>query len=573
LPFDLQNANEAITNASVKFTDKNDNNLQYEITNYNRGDGYNGFRQKILQHFFKNDFTFNTNISFTNFNATLQKGTFIRPSVELNKTFSKLNALQTGVRYMGEQNKLTNKIADTLSTSSFGFNVYEFFIKSNEKKLNKWGVSFAVRTDLLPKINDLKIADKSDNYNLFTELMSNEHHKFRFTGTYRKLSIVDSSISRQKADRSILGRAEYFVNEWKGFLNANFLYELGSGQEQKREYSFVEVPAGQGQYTWVDYNANGIPELNEFEEAIFPDQRKYIRIFTPTSQYVKANYLQFNYSIDLDPKAIVSAKNKSTISKILRRSSTSSALQISKKNVAQNDFLFNPFSKSLIDTNLITLNSYFSNTYFYNRTSSKFGFEFTHSNASNKSILSYGFESRDLRTVFARIRFSLKRNLVSTILFKQVKNVLTTQAVKFGNKNYDVLQNAIEPSLSYTYKSNLRATLGYSYSLKQNRIDSMEKSVNNAITADLKYNILSGSSLNVKFTYNNINFTGYTGSKNTTVGYLLLDGLLPGKNYLWNAEFTKRINGNIEISVQYEGRKPDNTNAIHTGRASLRALL
>ena len=81
---------------------------------------------------------------------------------------------------------------------------------------------------------------------------------------------------------------------------------------------------------------------------------------------------------------------------------------------------------------------------------------------------------------------------------------MATQALKFENRNYNVLQNAVEPSVTYVYKSNLRATLGYVYSKKQNRIDSLEQTINNAITTEAKYNILSGSSINLKFTYNNI---------------------------------------------------------------------
>ena len=572
LPFNVLPASEQLISFSAKVAEKNADFATYEITNYKRGDGYNGLRQRFVQQINKNGLRINSNTSFTNFNAVTQKGNFLRPTLEINKIFKQLKSFEGGIKYLGEQNKLLDKVADTLNFTSFAFNVYEFYARTNQTKLNRWGIAFNIREDYLPKSKSLRAADKSNNYSVFSELFANEHHKLKFTGTYRKLKILDSSVSRQKEDKSILGRTEYYINEFKGFVNGNFLYEIGSGQEQRKEYTYIEVPAGQGFYTWIDYNNNGIPELNEFEEAIFQDQKKYIRIYTPGNQYVKANYLQFNYSLDLDPKTIMNANKNFGLRKILLRSTISSALQIAKKNISKNNFLFNPFSKSNVDSNLLTLNSYLSNTYFYNRTSAKFGFEFTYSVSSTKALLSYGVESRGVGTLNSKVRASIKKNLVVSMLVKQVKNTLATQALKFENRNYNVLQNVIEPSLTYVYKSNLRATIGYIYSKKQNKIDSLEQSINNAITTEAKYNILSGSSINLKFIYNNINFKGYKGSQNTTVGYLLLDGLQPGKNLLWNTEFTKRISGNIEISIQYEARKPGITHTIHTGRASLRAL-
>jgi hypothetical protein len=97
-----------------------------------------------------------------------------------------------------------------------------------------------------------------------------------------------------------------------------------------------------------------------------------------------------------------------------------------------------------------------------------------------------------------------------------------------------------------------------------------EKTITNSLNLEAKYNAVSNTSLTAKFTFSNIN---YTGAPNTTVSYIMLDALQPGKNYLWDINFTKRLVNNLEISFEYEGRKPGGSPTINTGKASLRALL
>jgi hypothetical protein len=572
LPYDIPRADEHLSNAGFKINDKAGNRLKYDIINYNRSDKFNGFRQQLDFYMLTKGWKFSNLVSLTTNNSPLQNGIYLRPTIDVSKTIAKFHNIQVGANYMGENNQQRYKLADSLTPFSFAFNVWQVYLKSDESKLNKWGVSYFTRNDHYPIGKNLVRADRSDNYNLFTELLKNENHQLKFNVTYRKLEVFNAALSRQKADESLLGRAEYFINEWKGLVTGNVLYEVGAGQEQKREFTFIEVPAGQGEYTWNDYNNNGISELNEFEVALFPDQRKYIRVNTPTNQYVKANYVQFNYSIDLTPKMVIAENKAKGLRKLLAKSSTSSALQILKKDLATGNFQFNPFTKQLVDTSLITLSSFFSNTFFFNRMSTRWGMDITHGLTTGKSLLTYGVESRKLSNIIFKARWNVNRKFTANLTLRSVLNSLGTP--KFDNRNYEVEQKIIEPSLSYVNGTNIRVTVAYNFNEKQNTIGFLEKSVNNILSTDIKYNVLSSSTITARFSYNAIRFNYLPGgSPNSTVGYIMLDGLLPGNNYLWNLEYTKRLAGNIEMSIQYDGRKPGATRTVHIGRASVRAIL
>jgi hypothetical protein len=362
------------------------------------------------------------------------------------------------------------------------------------------------------------------------------------------------------------------MNEWKGLVTGNFLYEVGAGQEQRRDLAYLEVPAGTGVFAWIDYNADGVQQLNEFELAAFPDQAKFIRILTPTNEFIKANYITFNYSLGLNPRAIWNKADTKGFAKFLARFNYSTSLQTNRKALSEGRFAFDPFKYNVNDTALITLNTITAHTISFNRFSSKWGIDFNNLRNNGKALLTYGYESRTLRDWTAKLRVNFSRSVSMTLNGRTGSNALSTPNAQFDNRNYELSIRSLEPGIAFIRGTAFRLALTYKLEAKENKPQfGGETSRSHAFNLETKYNVLQNSSITGKFTYNNINFNAVNGNT-TTVSYTMLDGLLPGRNLLWSLTLTKRLLNNLELNFQYDGRKPAEARTVHIGRAAITAL-
>lgn len=569
LEFEPVPANEHLPFVNLQLSDSANNSLTYQSLAYIRGDGYKGFRQLLLQEQKIKGWQLRNVFSLTNFNSLQNKGFFLRPSVDVSRVFPALKNYTLGTTYSVEHSELHDRVTDSVSPSSFAFTTISAYIRSNQAKDNKWSLTYFTRSDKIPYAKRLEQIDRSHNITLATELLANSHHQFRLNVTYRQLIVINQTLSNLQPEKSMLGRAEYAINEFKGFVTGNVLYEVGAGQAQRRDFSYIEVPAGRGEFAWNDYNSDGIPQLNEFETALFADQAKYIRIFTPTNQYVKANYTQFNYSLSLNPRTLTSTFKNKKIGNFIGKINLQSSLQIAKKELANGSLVFNPFKGAINDTSLLTLTNVFTNSVSFNRFSTKWGFDVSNAINFNKSLLTYGFESRQLKEWTLRGRWNPARQFTLEIIQKAGNNSLNTP--KFDNRNYDIKTINSEPRLTFTSGTNYRLSTSYEFDQKKNLpVYGGERSISNSLNAEGKFNSVNNTSFTGKLTYTKID---YTGAPNTTVSYIMLDALLPGKNVLWSFDLTKRLGNNLELNFQYEGRKPAEARTIHIGRASLRAIL
>jgi len=566
LPYDATPANENIFSAAIGLQNKFNHTVKYIFSGYLRSNNYQAFRNSIIHQGNAAGWKFNNQFNYTRIDENRQSGYFLRPIVDVNRLLRKMKNYQVGMNYSLEHNELKYKQFDSLNPTSFSFDVWQLYFKSPDNLPNKWGVSYFTRSDKYPFGNKLVRTDRSQNINVFTELMRNENHQLRFNTTFRKLNILDEKYSTRKPDETILGRVEYNTNVWKGGISGNALYELGTGQEPRRNFAYLEVPPGQGEYTWIDFNNDGIQQLNEFEVARFRDQAKFIRIFTPTTDFVKANYLQFNYSVTVNPRSAINVAKAKGFQKMLTRVYFQSSLQIGRKEIADGPASFNPFDNSFEDTTLLTLSQLFSNSFSFNRFSSLWGVDINNIRTSGRAFLSYGYETRKLNDWNMKARINIGKKFTIDMIARKLINELLTP--EFINRNFRVEGNSLEPRFTYTKGTVLRAQAGYSFDKKKNT-SGPEKSSTNSLNTEVKYNVLSNTSLTGRFTYSQID---YNASPNTSISYIMLDGLLPGKNFLWTLDLTQRLTSFLELSFQYEGRKAGTSGVVHIGRAQIRAL-
>lgn len=572
LPITVNAATENLFKANARVHTKNGNAVEYRFENYQRSDGYSGVRNGLLHRADYGNWHFNNQINITNFNVSDQKGYYLKPILDVSKDFPKFGNHRIGAGYTLERNFSKYKQYDSLNAASFAFDIWQVYIKSPVSKPNKWGLTYFTRSDSYAFQGKLLRSDRSNNINAYTELMKSEKHQLRVNVTYRNLEILNDKVNAsRKPEETILGRTEYLINEFKGLINGNVLYEVGTGQEQRRNFAYVEVPAGQGEYTWIDYNNDGIQQLNEFELSQFRDQAKYIRIFTPTNEYIKANYLQFNYSFIINPRATINTAKATSFQKFLAKLYFQSSLQVYKKEMS-GSLSFNPFSTPLSDTSLIILNKILSNSFSFNRSSSVWGLDFNNIRNDNKAFLTYGYESRKVNEWNIKGRWNISRTLLFELMGRQGLNRLVTP--NFDNRNYNIEAIGFEPRISFTRNTSFRVLLGYKFDDKTNT-DSTQKATIHSMMSEVKYNVVSSTSITAKFTYSQIKYNdpANAGNSNTSVSYIMLDALLPGKNFLWTIDLTKRLTSYLELNFQYEGRKSASSNTVHIGRASLRAIL
>ena len=63
----------------------------------------------------------------------------------------------------------------------------------------------------------------------------------------------------------------------------------------------------------------------------------------------------------------------------------------------------------------------------------------------------------------------------------------------------------------------------------------------------------------------------FEGDASQPVAFQMLEGLRPGRNLTWRLLLQKNLTQYLDININYQGRKSETSQTIHTGNVQLRA--
>lgn len=550
--------NQLLYSSGVFYKHNTLGTLNYRFEYLNLSEMFNGTKHSATSNLTFGGWQLSSVSSVLNADSDKAVSTFIR---SYNTIQYKYKKFWLGGGVSAENNQQKDKDSLKFTNLSQKFTAYEAFtgVGDTSKVYTQIGYKFRVNDSL--RANLLQKVNVSNTYYLDSRLVKTKLTNLGMYVNYRALNQV---FEEDEDEKSLNSRLQFSQLLLKKKVHWNTLFETNSGTLPQQDFSYVEVEAGQGAYMWIDYNNNGVQELNEFELAQFEDQAKYIRVLLPNQVFIKTHEFKFSQTLTLNPYSWATSKNKTK--KWVSHFYNQSSYLTHRKN-ERNAANFDPLNFDKENPLGIQLN--FKNVLFYNRGKQRYTTSYTYLKSNTKNVLSIGYIENTLESHQLNFNHKIK-NTWLTQLFSSIENSKSDNE-NFNAKNFKIDTYKLQPKLSYLLNDNTRFELLYQFTKKDNyrtKIEKLEQHKYGIIFSYTPKKAAEKAAITGEFSYFNNTFNGNAA---TPVGFQLLEGLQPGKNFTWRLLAQQKLTKFLDLNINYLGRATQDSKAIHTGSVELKA--
>ena len=527
----------------------------YKYSHLSYSNIYNGNKHELKANLQFNNTFLTAKASFLQNTSTLEENIFLITSAKAEQRFTKswLGAF-TNIENNSRQNTVTKEFVAT----SHRFKEHEayFGVGDSTKVFAKIGFNFRNNDSI--KSNKFKEINNRKTLYINSKLIQNETTNLSLYANYRN-TINHFTEDEQSLNSKIIFSKKLFKN----FVNFATSFESASGNIAQQEFVYVETEQGQGFYTWIDYNNDGIEDFDEFEIAEFRDQASYLRLPLPNLSFLATQRAKFTQNLNI---SFTQWKTKKGVKKLLSYFNNESFLLVDNEQERLGDsFNFNPFDFN--EDKLVGLNFNLRNSLYFNRNLQKFSTSYTFGNSRNKQQFFIGSQENTIKLHQIDFTHKFANFWLGEFMTKTSKNELSTE--NFNNRNYNIHSDEIQPKISFLYNNNNRFSAYYHYKLKENQLADFERLQQQKIGLEYYYANENQNQISANFT---LFFNDFTGNTISPVAYQMLEGLQAGRNYTWNILFNRKINAYLNLNLSYLGRTSENSRTIHTGSIQLKAI-
>lgn len=547
--------NQQEIGANLRLENKKNGFISYGFNHLQFSNNFNGNKHSLIGKFKVDKTTLSINGSALSNINSLNKGEFIRLNAKVEHSFGKQ---WIGALFSAENNSSKNKTTNNFSPLSFKFKEYEtyFGIGDTAKIFTKIGFNY--RTNDSIKNNNFTQINNRKTLFVDSKLIQNKNINLAVYANYQ-LTNNTFTENQKTLNSKVIYNQRFFNNS----LILGTVYETSSGNIAQQEYVYIKTEAGQGFYTWIDYNNDGIQQFNEFEIAQFQDQADYLRVALPNLKFIPTQRANFKQSVTINPSQF---KNSSGIKKTLSYFYNQTYLHVeNEQQRIGNSFNFNPFNFD--KNNLLGLNFNFRNSLYFNRNLQNYSLIYTYGKSRNKQQFNIGNQESNSLIHQIELQHKLSKFWLFDMLTATSKNNLKTESLT--NRNYSLDSKELHPKFTFLYNKDHRFSMFYQWKQKENKLYNFEKLHQQKIGVEYFYISKKQNQISANV---NLFLNDFKGDSNSPVGYQMLEGLQTGKNYTWNLLLNQKLSSLLNLNLSYFGRKSSDSKTIHTGTVQLKAV-
>ena len=463
----------------------------------------------------------------------------------------KFGWLRTGAGILGESNVRNSAVGQ----DSLSFRWNEVFARVMVGDTVSRYVALRVyqRNDDSTRWHRLAKYSRSLGAEFNSQLIKRENHGLNFLMHYRSVVYADSVQQVSFLNATINWRKSL----WKKAVEMGLNYEIAGGTEMQRAFTYVEVADGLGIYKWLDYNEDGIQQLDEFEVAEFSDQANFIRVYTNTIDQIRTNRNSLNFSLRFNPARYFGTDT-------YWHRIESSALYANTGNYLKNNQIaaWNPWREQE-DVRSQTAHFYWQTKF---NAPMQYRFKLTHelNFQDNTRFIFTGLETLSLSHNKFTSQYRFNSWLTAEIMQKM--SWVDSDSDAFASRRFQLEGMDIVPKVYFDWSENLKSSLAYNFKRFDN-LTGIESLDSGQLNFEFNWTDQAKTSLLASCDWVKNDFTG---NQDSIVGNRMMEGLRDGNNFVWRFLLQRNINNYLELNVQYSGRKNEDYAAVHTGNVQVR---